>query len=203
MSSLKDVATLAGVSIATASKVLNTGKELDRISEDCADRVRRAARELAYTPNYHAQSLMTRKAYNLGFSLDVAPGQNAIGGYYTGSLIGGAECKAREEGYLLTLTGPSKTETGVQRALGELRKKRFDGLLVPGLIGQELNRSFLTESELPVILLEYDDTTLIPVIDVDAAAGIIQAVEHLIKLGHRDILWLGFDQPSRFYTQRR
>ncbi|MBT2227165.1 LacI family DNA-binding transcriptional regulator [Nonomuraea sp. NEAU-A123] len=51
---LRDVATAAGVSLATASRVLNgTAK----VREDLRDRVEAAASELAYTPNAHAQAL--------------------------------------------------------------------------------------------------------------------------------------------------
>ncbi|HUR07941.1 MAG TPA: LacI family DNA-binding transcriptional regulator, partial [Nonomuraea sp.] len=60
---LRDVATAAGVSLATASRVLNgTAK----VREDLRDRVQAAASELAYTPNAHAQALVRASNETVG-----------------------------------------------------------------------------------------------------------------------------------------
>src|ERR671920_1746041 len=61
---LADVGELAGVSPATASRVLNgTGT---RVAESLRERVLQAAKELDYVPNAHAQALMRRKTETVG-----------------------------------------------------------------------------------------------------------------------------------------
>ena len=58
---LADVATAAGVSVTTASVVLNHGKQYDRISKDCVRRVNQAAEDLGYVPNYQMRTVRTGK----------------------------------------------------------------------------------------------------------------------------------------------
>ena len=60
---LEDVAALANVSLATASKALH-GKP--RVSEDTRERVMEAARQLNYSPNKLAQSLASGRSGTIG-----------------------------------------------------------------------------------------------------------------------------------------
>jgi LacI family transcriptional regulator len=61
---LKDVAELAGVSIATANQVLNN--YVSRFSSKTCEKVLNAAKELSYRPNIAARSLQSRKSYTVG-----------------------------------------------------------------------------------------------------------------------------------------
>ena len=62
--SLKDVAAQAGVSVQTASKVLN-GRDV-RVASDTAERIQVAARELGYQPNMIARSLLGQSTMTIG-----------------------------------------------------------------------------------------------------------------------------------------
>ncbi|PZP44922.1 MAG: LacI family transcriptional regulator, partial [Pseudopedobacter saltans] len=64
--SIKDVAQLAKVSIATVSYVLNN-RHMDRITDETKSRVKKAVKELGYRPNKLAQGLKTNKSKTLGF----------------------------------------------------------------------------------------------------------------------------------------
>ncbi len=66
MSTLSDVAAVAGVSPSTASRVLN-GKGTGFISEATAERVRQAADELGYRPSAAARSLVTGYSHTVAF----------------------------------------------------------------------------------------------------------------------------------------
>lgn len=70
MPSLTDVAHAAGVSLTTASMVLNKGKQHNRVSAACASRVQEAARRLGYVPNYHARSMKLGRAEVLAVAMD-------------------------------------------------------------------------------------------------------------------------------------
>ncbi len=63
MSNMKDVASRAGVSVATVSKVLN---DLGGISQETADHVLAIAKELNYRPNLYARNLKTRQSRSIG-----------------------------------------------------------------------------------------------------------------------------------------
>ena len=61
MASLKEIAHLCGVSIATVSKALNDHGD---ISEGTKERIRQVAKQVGYFSNAQAQALKTNKTYN-------------------------------------------------------------------------------------------------------------------------------------------
>jgi DNA-binding LacI/PurR family transcriptional regulator len=91
-SKLADVARHAGVSTATASRVLND-KMVMPIPQPTVDRIRRAARELHYVPNRLARGLATRRTYTLGFyTQEMTDPHSAV-------LLDTIETAARARGY--------------------------------------------------------------------------------------------------------
>jgi LacI family transcriptional regulator len=202
MASLTDVAKLAGVSLTTASMVLNKGKQENRVSAACADRVRGAARQLGYIPNYHARSMKLGRAEVIAVALDVGhfDGLPAtlpdLALAYFSQIIGAIELYARNRGYLLTIVGPDDARRAPDRAYLGLRQRRFDGIVVPGTVVQTDRTSFLADApDAPIVVVEYDGPTQLPVVHYDEAAGVRMAVRHLAELGHRELLWVG-DEPG-------
>ena len=63
MTSLKDIASACGVSVATVSKALNNAPD---IGEETRKRIRQKAEELGYTTNAAARALKTKRTYNIG-----------------------------------------------------------------------------------------------------------------------------------------
>src|SRR2546421_524524 len=103
MASLSDVAKVAGVSLTTASLVLNRPKQPNRVSEACAQRVREAAKKVGYIPNYHARSMKLGRAETIAVAMDVGTGQGAdtvseLTDAYFNHLIGGIELHLRSVG---------------------------------------------------------------------------------------------------------
>ena len=76
MTTIKNVAKLAGVSTSTASRALHNS---DMISEATKERVRRAMQELDYSPNYSAQNLVNRTTNTIWIVLPVRERQDSLG----------------------------------------------------------------------------------------------------------------------------
>lgn len=93
--SIRHVAAIAGVSVATVSRVLNTP---ELVKPDTADRVRSAIRRLNYRPNPFAKGLTTRRSRLLGLSVPELHGE-----YYS-SLVTAADRAARARGYHVLVT---------------------------------------------------------------------------------------------------
>lgn len=196
MASLSEVAKHAGVSLTTASIVLNPGKQACRISVACAQRVRAAAEELGYVPNYHAQSMKRGRAGAIAVTLDIGPpGQpshSELGSSYFGTIIGAIELHARSLGFQTAIVGPDEKLRAPDRGYLGLRQRRFDGLIVPGIVVRPEATSFISDAPMaPIVVVEYSGKTELPVVDWDEAAGLELAIRHLADLGHRELLFLG------------
>lgn len=197
MSSLTEVAKKAGVSIATASLVLNSGRRTSRVSEACAARVRQVAEELGYVPNYHAQSMKRGRAGVIAVALDVnfqgpKSKRNELGATYYGTIAGAIEASTRAHGNLMAIVGPQEDLRAPDRGLLGIRQRRFDGMIVLGPAVHRDHTDFLSKSYTePIVVIEYPAKTDLPVVDWDEAGSVHVAVKHLAELGHKDLLWLG------------
>ncbi|MBE7466619.1 MAG: LacI family DNA-binding transcriptional regulator [Planctomycetes bacterium] len=192
MAKLADVARMAKVSVATASKVLAQGKEAGRIGEDAARRVREAAERLQYRGNYHARSLLTGRSQTLGLALPMR-GPHELGGGFWSHSIGGVSFRARQLGYDFLLIGPVAEEGDeLRRGLQFLGEGRIDALVAPGWTGLWKGEPDAASLDARIVLLEYYRPTRLPVVQMDPAPGIAAAVAHLAALGHREMLWTGW-----------
>lgn len=197
MASLSDVAKAAGVSLTTASLVLNRPKQPNRVSEACAQRVRGVAKTLGYIPNYHARSMKLGRAETIAVALDVGGGRGAgavseLTDAYFNHLIGGIELHLRNVGYQMTLIGPDEHAKATERALQGLGQRRFDGMIVLGVVIHPANDGLLAESpDGAIVAIEYAGPTSVPVVEYDERHGVELAVGHLSRLGHKRLLWVG------------
>jgi LacI family transcriptional regulator len=179
---IEDVARLAGVSIATVSRVVN-GKS--PVVPATAQRVMDAVRELNYVPRAAARILASKRTNTLGL---IVP---EISGEFFAPMLRGIEAAAGEAGFdLLIHTTAYKKPEMRRHTLGE---HNTDGLLV--FIGSvqlgELSR--LHSIGFPVVFLHQTapDGLNIPVVTVENKKGAMQAVEHLIEThACRRILYL-------------
>ncbi len=97
--SLRMVAERAGVAPSTVSAVLNNSEASWVISQATKDRIRKAARELNYRPNFAARSLRTKRTYT------VAVVSDQIAAPQVASTLAGAELVFRNKGYVMVLVG--------------------------------------------------------------------------------------------------
>ena len=169
---IQDVADLAGVSIATVSRVVN-GKS--PVVPETAQRVMDAIRELNYVPRAAARILASKRTNTLGL---IVP---EISGEFFAPMLRGIEAAAGEAGFdLLIHTTAYKKPEMRRHTLGE---HNTDGLLV--FIGSmelaELTR--LNSIGFPVVFLHQTapEGLSIPVVTVENKKGAMLAVEHLIE----------------------
>ena len=101
MTTIKNVAKLAGVSTSTASRALHNS---DMISEATKERVRRAMQELDYSPNYSAQNLVNRTTNTIGIVLPVRERQDSLGNNpFFMQIIQGISSVCSEYDYMVSL----------------------------------------------------------------------------------------------------
>ncbi len=131
---LADVAVRAGVSVTTASYVLNGRAETMRISSDTARRVSAAVEALSYRPNHNARSLRTSRTATIGILSDhVASGQ------YASQMLSGAAAAARARDHLVVIAETGADSELEQQLIQELLDRRVDGILYATLSARRVD----------------------------------------------------------------
>lgn len=193
---MKDVASLAGVSLATVSRVMN-GR--DDVRADLAARVHDAVGVLGYRRDLTASNLRRtdRASATLGLIIE------DVANPFFSSLHRGVEDVARTQG-VLTFAGSSDEDPDRERELAEAFSARgVDGLVI---VPCSSDQGYLARDRDAGTALVFVDRPP-RFIDADAvvtdnAGGARAAVAHLIAAGHRRIAFLG-DRPSVFTAAER
>ena len=182
MSTIRDVAEAAGVSIATVSRALHG---LPRVSEATRRRVLDAAADLRYVASPSAASLASGQTMSIGV---VAPFVNR---WFFSGVVHAAEEVLRAAGYDLLLYSLGTDAVERRRAFsGDLLRKRVDGVLVLGLQPDEEEARALSAAGGPVAIVG----VAVPgwsSVRIDDLAAAHCATSHLLDLGHRRIGFLG------------
>ncbi len=185
---IKDVAKVANVSIATVSLVIHNHK---RISSETKQKVLEAIAALNYHPSRSARGLVSRKTGNIGFILThdhflrTEP-------FYTQIFIG-TEFEAREnELYVLLTTIDSNFHEGdsLPRFILE---RNVDGIIIAGKVPSLLIDK-LGNYNIPIVFIDYfPSNKKVSIVAVDNLHGGMLATQHLIELGHKKIAFIGGD----------
>lgn len=181
-STIKDVARLAGVSVATVSRALSGA---DKVLPDTRQRVLDAAHELRFVPSGAARSLITRRTDTIGALLPDLHGE------YFSELIRGIDQAARARGLHLLV---SSSHGNADEAAAALRAMngRVDGLLV---MSPHADADFLARNlpaELPAVLLNTGAELPGHIrFAVDNFGGARTLTRHLGAAGRKRIAFIG------------
>ncbi len=187
MSGITDVARLAGVSKATASRALS-GRGY--VSQETRQRVNDAAKAIGYVPWSNASSLVTGRTRNVGVVIPY------INRWFFGEVLEGIESTLVADGYDLTLYQlPPDAEH--RRRVFEyfLVRKRVDALVAVGIELTLHEIELLDTLGTPAVGIG-GVVDGIPTFSVDDVAAARLATEHLLSLGHERILHLGGNQDA-------
>ena len=174
-----DVAELAGVSRATASRAMGG---YGRIAESTVDQVRKAAAELGYRPNEVARAMRRGRTKTIGLVI-VADFTNAFFDRATKAIVDAA--KAR--GYQVLITNTDEDIAAERQAIETLVDKQVDGLIVvPSTAAVHDHLASIQKSGKPLILIDRRvDGIISTSITTDDFSGAEAAVRHAYALGHR------------------
>ena len=187
---LRDVAEVAGVHAATASRALNP--ETRRlVNADTARRVLRAAESLGYQPNPIARSLKTAKSRTVG--LVIPDLTNPL----FPPIVRGIQDVLGPAGYSAFIVNTDNDPAQEQAQVGSLRSRHVEGLIVATARLEHPLLQKLHQQGVRMVLVNRRAKGLdVPSITPDDAAGVELAVRHLAELGHRRILHLAGPQST-------
>ncbi|MEU1486516.1 LacI family DNA-binding transcriptional regulator [Streptomyces sp. NPDC005752] len=185
---LEAVAARAGVSRATASRVVNGGAG---VRQPLVEQVRRAVEELGYVPNHAARTLVTRRNGAVAVIIDEPEFRVFSDPFFSRQIRGiSRELNAHDAQLVLLLVEGSGDFERVTRYLA--------GGHVDGVLAFSLH----TDDELPAIIRRFrvptvfggrpghaagGDAPQVPYVDCDNRGGAGEAVRHLVSLGRRRI----------------
>jgi DNA-binding LacI/PurR family transcriptional regulator len=191
---LKQLAAELNVSSMTVSRALRGQKG---VGEETRTRIREFARQVQYSPNLAARSLVSRRSHALGIIIP-----NLRHSFWLDMVLG-VERVARSASYHVILTHADDDPALERGEIITLVSRRVDALLIASC-APDHNADFLREVEssgVPVLLFDrYGDAMSTPGVYADDYGGAQIAVHHLASLGYTRIAHLAGDlqfSPAR------
>lgn len=180
--SMKDVASLAGVSLGTVSNVLNRP---DLVAPATRARVEQAIRDLDFVPSAAARTMRARRSRVIGL---IVP--DLSNPFFT-AVARGVEDACLEAGFAVILCNSDEDPGREDRYLELLDSQRVGGILITPTRKSLKPLSRFLEQGVAIALLDNDTaSTEVCSTSVDDRLGGRLAIEHLMALGHQEIGWL-------------
>ncbi len=197
MSSLNDVARRAGVSIATVSRVINKGSN---VNEETRAKVLKAIKELKYQPSRVAKRLRSKSTSSNLIGLLIPDIQNP---FYV-DVLRGVEDVAYENNYAIIMCNFAQDEKKEKMYLDILQQESIDGLIAAPAHEKDSNVIKLLNDGLPIVCVDRGLTGKdVDVVVVNNRDGAYVAVDHLIKSGYKRIAYISGQKqiPSSKYRE--
>lgn len=196
MATMRDVASRAGVSIATVSYIVNGRAASMRIPVETRERVLAVVRELNYHPNAVARSLAYKRSDTVAVVMQFPAVFSGWSGF-TNEMMHGATDAAIRLGYdvLLHTRQPDGLATKSPAALldaeaAALTDGRVDGALLLRDMRDPLAEVLHVRNFPTVLMFTRSEHPDLWFVDCDNRLGAMMATDHLLSLGHRYILHL-------------
>ncbi|HWP69139.1 MAG TPA: LacI family DNA-binding transcriptional regulator [Rectinemataceae bacterium] len=179
MTSIKDIARLAGVSPSTVSRVINNR---DYVRDEIRDKVMAIVKEKGYVQNHVARSMVLRRTFTVGI---VIPDTFNM---FQRQLFATIEHHLEQQGYrtmFIFVTWSAESEAACLR---KLKGESLDGIIMMHEVQNPSIYKYLHEYSGPVVLCTFGSGDFsFPAVHVDESAAAEAAVAHLAEKGHRRI----------------
>jgi LacI family transcriptional regulator len=183
-SRLLDVAHAAGVSLRTASRVLNDDP---RVAPVTRQRVREAMLDLRFEPDAMARSLRAGTDTAVGFVVE------SIADPFFAEVIDAVELEMSRHGRSVLVTSTRRDPEWERDVIGRMMQRRIAGLL---LSPTSDDHSWLDPRRLPIVLIDRPAPGLsADLVEIDDHRAAFDAAAHLVAHGHRRIAYVG-DTPA-------
>lgn len=184
---ITDVAKAAGVSKTAVSFAFNAP---DRLSRGTVSHIHDVATTLGYRPDPVARSLAQRRTGTIGI-LTPHPLRDTFDDPYHAGFAAGVAAEAERAGYALQFISPLHGSLG--RAVD---RASVDGIIALGLPSDHPEVVRIRRSGVRLVVVDTADRGTEPSVVVDDEGGGRAAAQHLIDLGHRDLLILSVEPPA-------
>ncbi|MDX3775280.1 LacI family DNA-binding transcriptional regulator [Chromatiaceae bacterium AAb-1] len=179
MVTIKEVSELAGVSLATVSRVINGS---DKVSEKTRLTVEKAMQQLGYKPNTIAQSLASNRSNSVGVMVS-----ELIGPFY-GPMMAGIEHRLRQAHKHVIIAAGHSSEQDEIEGIEFLLSRRCDALILHVEAVSDDYLISLCQGPVPIVLLNRKiDAVAEHCISLNNHLGGYLATQEIVRNGHRRI----------------
>lgn len=177
---IKDIASVAGVSYSTVSKALN---DSPLVKKGTKQKIVNLANKMGYEPNFAAQRLVSKKTKIIGL---IWP---TIERTVLSTLVTNISNEMDKTDYSMILSVDP-----VPKALETFRKFQVDGII----LFEENSNVAISEQNIPLISygVSSKKSTSYPIIDANHEQAMDMAIAYLYRLGHRKITYIGNISPT-------
>ncbi|HEX4033381.1 MAG TPA: LacI family DNA-binding transcriptional regulator [Solirubrobacteraceae bacterium] len=173
---LRDVARRVGIHPATVSRALNENTR-HLVNAETALRVAEVAREMGYRPNSIARSLKTSRSMTIGVVLP------DLTNPLFPPMVRGIEDALSPAGFTALIANTDNDPARARSVVQTLRLRQVDGWISAVATRDDM----FEEHGTPLVLLNRQDEVGTPAVVGDDRDGIVQAIAHLVELGHSRI----------------
>lgn len=194
MATIYEVSELAGVSLATVSRVMNNS---DKVAAKTREKVEAAMKELGYRPNSIAQSLASNRSNSIGVLVP------ELHGPFFGAMLSNIEEELRAAGkHVIITAGHSDEETEIE-SIEFLTSRKCDALILHTYAVSDAFLVDLSDGPTPIVVIGRDIPDLNgSCISLDNEYGEYLATRALIELGHVRLAYVAGPLWKRDAKQR-
>lgn len=193
MSNIHDVAQLAGVSIATVSRVLQGSP---KVSPNTRNRINEAIEKLNYHPNKLAQNFRTQRTNNI---LIILP---ELGNTFYAEILAGIESVVNKQGYKILIVS-SHGQPALEASLySMLEEKQVDGVInFSASLPAEVMHKYANQHPVIIACRKLLDGNL-PNVAIDNEKASFDIVNYMLNLGHKRFCYLAGPSELPLYNDR-
>lgn len=179
MTTMGDVARIAGVSVTTVSHVLNGTR---KVNPETRQRVEAAIEKTGYRRNVVARALAAGRTHTVGLSI------SALTNPYFATLVHAVERSLSDAGYVLIVGDSHDTVGSERRVVDSLLDRKVDGMIVAPSAGSE-HRTLpeIIATGTPLVLIDRGADIDCDQVASESVAAARALTAHLLDLGHRRI----------------
>ena len=192
--SIKDIAKLAKVSHSTVSRALQNSPLVNAIT---AEKIRQIAHESGYRASAVARGLVMRRTHTIGLVV------TTVADPFASEVVSGIEQAANDHGYAVFLAESNAEPEREKKVVQSFAERRVDGIVVTSSRVGALYLPLLSEMMVPIVLVNNQHPgAFVHSVMIGNLEGSRAAAEHLVKLGHRRIAYLGDQFGYQSDTER-
>ena len=180
---ISDIAKLANVSKSAVSFVLNNKPG---VSEQTRKKVLEIVKKYNFNPNQLAQSLVAKKTKSIGLLV------TEIDNPFFTKVMRGVYDTCSNAGFSVLIGSSELSPEKEQEAISTFKSKQIDGIIVSPLSGEKIDYQYINDfksTNTPFVMLRNVQNHSINLVDIDNKKAAYDAVNYLVKLGHKKIVY--------------